>query len=76
MAIYVAFCLFVDSVQNLLIYLYGQRHYIFGGTTENHLHLCLLEVRNFVTCFSERMHTASMSSTNKQLKKVLTAYGS
>ena len=38
---YVKLCLSIQ-VQNLLIYLYGQRHYIYGE--RNHSHLSVLEV--------------------------------
>jgi len=59
-----------SKVQDLLIYLYGQRHYIYGK--RNHLHLCLqLEVCNV---FQRTQAYCLNVSIIKQLSKILTAY--
>jgi len=49
--------------------------YTDSAMERNHSHLChLLELCNFVTCFSRRRFTTCMSSTIEQLNKVLTIY--
>jgi len=60
---YVTFCFLSIQVQNLLIYLYGQQHYMYGE----------IYLWKSVTFFSERRLAASVSSSIKQLDKILAA---
>jgi len=67
---YVTFRFLSIPVQNVLIYLDGQRHYIYRERETIHNYACW----KFVMCFSGHRLTASMSSTIEQLNKILTAY--
>jgi len=59
------------QVQNLLIYLYRERHQFISVEREKTPSYACWK---FVTCFSGRRLIVSMSSTIKQLNKILTAY--